>query len=111
MSHQKVYSEVVYTITPISLVEIDKLIEALDRNEYNDENYYREVLKNWRNGDFTNAIEVHNKIWEEDAGEVGKATRFRTAEEENQFVQKHFSGYIESHVNEKGYEIICGIGE
>ena len=51
----------------------------------------------------------NNKIWEEEEGEIGKATRLRTIEEEKAFVQEHFSGYIESHKNEKDFEIIYGI--
>lgn len=42
---------------------IDSLISALEKSDSNEEvEYYKEVLSKWKDGDFSNAVEVHNKL-------------------------------------------------
>lgn len=52
----------------VTLENIDLGIEMLKDNEY-----IVQALNKWKEGDFTNAIEVHNYCWEILEGDKGKA--------------------------------------
>lgn len=55
-------------------IEIDKgfLNETVPLLKGKDDYLYKELLK-WNNLDFSNAVEVHNYVWEKLGGTVGKA--------------------------------------
>ncbi|MFY9533373.1 DUF6241 domain-containing protein, partial [Clostridium sp.] len=55
-------------------IEIDKgfLIETVPLLKGKDDYLYKELLK-WDDLDFSNAVEVHNYVWEKLGGTVGKA--------------------------------------
>lgn len=86
MTHQKVYADQKWGFTPITEEQIDKMLRTLDKVDYENEEFYRETLTFWKNGDFSNAVEVHNRIWEWQGGEIGKATRLLTPEEEQDYL-------------------------
>ncbi|WP_416826451.1 DUF6241 domain-containing protein [Ectobacillus polymachus] len=44
----------------------------------------------WKKGDFSNSVDVHNKIWNWQGGNIGAATRLLTADEENRFIAENF---------------------
>lgn len=91
MTHQKVHSEFKQGAFEMNEENINALLLALDRSESNDEiKYYKEVLNKWKDGDFSNAVEVHNKLWLEQGGTIGKAERLLTPEEEQDFVERNF---------------------
>lgn len=66
------------------------MLSILDQAEYDEEAYYREVLTSWKNGNFLNSIDVHNKIYREQDGNTGFATRLLESEEEREFVENKF---------------------
>lgn len=90
MTHQKVYANDKWGALETNEENITMMLSLLDENEYEDEDYYREVLTTWKDGDFSNAVEVHNKIWRAQDGSIGKAKRLLTPEEEQLFVKNNF---------------------
>ncbi|EDP67232.1 hypothetical protein CAT7_05270 [Carnobacterium sp. AT7] len=91
MTHQKVYAEYKFEVYELSEEHIDSLLSALKESNSNEEvEYYKEVLNKWKDGDFSNAVEVHNKVWLEEGGTIGKAERLLTPEEEQDFVERNF---------------------
>lgn len=92
MTHSKVYAEDKWgEARPISQENIDRLLEVVEASDFKDRAYYRRTLEEWRDGDFVNAVDVHNKIWHLHGGTIGKATRLMTQEEEAAYIQAHFS--------------------
>lgn len=90
MTHQKVYAEDESGAIEASVQNINALLAILDETDFADKEYYREVLIMWKDGDFSNAVEVHNKIWKDQGGHSGKAERLLTPEEEKEFVENNF---------------------
>lgn len=91
MTHQKVYAEFKQGAHEMNEENINALLLALERSVSNDEiEYCKEVLSKWKDGDFSNAVEVHNKLWLEQGGTIGKAERLLTPEEEQEFVENNF---------------------
>lgn len=91
MTHQKVYAQFKQGAYEMSEENIDSLISALEKSDSNEEvEYYKEVLSKWKDGDFSNAVEVHNKLWLEQGGTIGKAERLLTPEEEKTYVEANF---------------------
>lgn len=88
MTHQKVKASQKWGFTLMTPERIDYLLEALDEKEFEHEELYREILTEWKNGDFSNAVEAHNTIWDMQGGNVGKAKRLLTPEEERQYLEK-----------------------
>jgi len=48
------------------------------------------IVGKWKEGNFDSIVEVHNYLWGEQNGNVGKATGVLTPEEEAQFVKLNF---------------------
>lgn len=91
MTHSKVYAEDKWgEARPISQENIDSLLAVVAASDFKDRAYYRRTLEEWQDGDFMNAVDVHNKIWHLHGGTIGKATRLMTQEEENAYIQAHF---------------------
>lgn len=92
MTHQKVSADVKWgsiEITPESVAIMVALLER-DGGKYKEEEYYWEVLNDWKVGNFSNAVHVHNTIWNWHNGTVGEAKRLFTPEEEEKFVLNNF---------------------
>lgn len=87
MTHQKVDAEQKWGFTPNTPEQIDKMLKILDEADYEHEKFYREALEAWKKGDFSNAVEVHNTIWNWQNGNIGKATRLLTPEEEQDYLK------------------------
>lgn len=92
MTHQKVAAKDKWGAIEMTPKNIENLMAIIKTNEgyYKYADYYLEVLSRWQKGDFTNAVEVHNYIWELNGGTVGRATGLLDAEEEQAFISKHF---------------------
>lgn len=86
MTHQKVYADVKRGFLKITPERIDEMLKMLDQTNYEREDTYRQWLTKWKAGDFSNAVEVHNSLWQWDNGEIGKATRLLTPEEEQRYI-------------------------
>ncbi|WP_040608720.1 DUF6241 domain-containing protein [Salinicoccus carnicancri] len=85
MTHQKVYAEEKWGYAPITEESIDKMLEILEKSEYTHQEFYKKSLIAWKDGDFSNAVKVHNVIWNNKGGNVGKAERLLTPKEEMEF--------------------------
>ncbi|WP_129727604.1 DUF6241 domain-containing protein [Ectobacillus funiculus] len=88
MTHQKVVANEKWTFTLMSSKNIKSTIEIVEKNKDHLTHYdfYMEALKKWEQGDFSNCVEVHNQVWEWEGGNIGKATRLATAEEEKAYL-------------------------
>lgn len=60
-------SEVTPSTIDIALKGVDKIKDDYDRM------HLRNSLRKWKDGDFSNAVDVHNYVWEMLGGNVGKA--------------------------------------
>lgn len=93
MSHQKVEAEVKWGHEQITQAKIDRLLEIAKNDviTYVNQDLYIDILERWSVGDFSNAVEDHNAIWELQGGKEstnsGKATRLLTAAEEEAYIQ------------------------
>ena len=90
MTHQKVYAEDKWGAFEMKEENINMLLSVLDETEMENEDSYREILNKWKNGDFSNSVEVHNSIWSSNEGDIGKAERLATPEEEKTYVEDNF---------------------
>lgn len=87
MTHQKVKAIPKWGALQITDETISQMLGVLDRADYEHEAFYRETLEAWEDGDFSNAVHVHNRIWEWQDGTIGKAERLLTPEEEAEFIK------------------------
>lgn len=85
MTHNKVYADVKFGSRPLTADSVAKLIEIVLANSYQDEKFYLETLSAWQEGNFSNAVDVHNTIWSWHGGTIGKATRLMTDQEEQEY--------------------------
>lgn len=76
MTHQHVVADKKWGNVPSSPENIENLLTIVQSNqdEYKYGEYYVEVLEQWKEEDFSNAMSVHNTIWQWHGGNVGKAT-------------------------------------
>lgn len=94
MSHQKVQSGAQWGHEQITQEKVDRLLAVCKMNDYKHNDLYIPILERWSKGDFSNAVDDHNKIWKihqggnEDA--PGKATRLSTPEEEGYYIKEYF---------------------
>lgn len=90
MSHSKVYAAdkwgQVRLITQANIAELLAIVEASD---FSEKAFYQRTLEDWQQGDFSNAVEVHNTIWNWHGGTVGKASRLMTPEEEKEYLDRN----------------------
>lgn len=90
MTHQKVFAATKWGAIQMTDENINKMLAILDETDYEDEEDYRDVLSEWKNGEFSNAVEVHNRVYREKDGNTGFATGLLTPEEEHKFIQASF---------------------
>lgn len=89
MTHQKVHAFAKWGVVQMTDETIDEMLRVLDEANYEHETFYRETLEAWMNGDFSNAVDVHNQLWEAQGGTIGKAKRLLTPEEEAEFIKNN----------------------
>lgn len=93
MSHQKVEAKVKWGHTQITQAKVDRLLEVCKMNDYKFNELYIPLLERWSKGDFSNAIEDHNAVWEmqggDDSTNSGRATRLLSAEEEQAYIENN----------------------
>ncbi|MGY4797413.1 DUF6241 domain-containing protein [Lysinibacillus fusiformis] len=94
MSHQKVQSGAQWGHEQITQEKVDRLLAVCKMNDYEHNDLYIPILERWSKGDFSNAVDDHNKIWklQQGGGEEapGKATRLSTPEEEGYYIKEYF---------------------
>jgi len=95
MSHQKVEAKVKWGHTQITQAKVDRLLAVVKMNDYKYKELYISILERWSKGDFSQAIDDHNSIWEMQGGDEsrnsGKATRLLTDEEEKEYVEHNLT--------------------
>ncbi|WP_338471846.1 DUF6241 domain-containing protein [Niallia sp. XMNu-256] len=91
MSHQKVRAEEKWGFIPLTMERVNRLIEVVNANQYEHEGVYLDILKRWKNNNFSHVDTDHNAVWSLQNGTVGKATGILTVEEEQQFIAKYYS--------------------
>ena len=74
-------------ITPDNIEIALKSIENINNNEARD--YLKKELTKWKNGDFANAVQVHNYVWHMLDGEIGIASSL-DEKEINKIKEKYF---------------------
>lgn len=92
MTHQKIKAtekrgEI--EMTEARIEEMQKILYA-NKDAYKNYDFYERSLAAWKEGDFSNAVSVHNTIWEWHNGTVGRATGLLSAEEEAAFLEERF---------------------
>ena len=71
---------------------IGNMLKIVKENydHYKHSDFYEKTLLSWQEGDFSNAVSVHNTIWNWHNGTVGRATGLMSAEQEAEYVEKNF---------------------
>jgi hypothetical protein len=93
MTHQKVYAAEKWGSSEITKDKIEKLYAVVQKRQFQDkeiQNILLGILKRWSKGDFSKAVSEHNEIWNYLDGNIGKATRLLTPQEELIYVERHF---------------------
>lgn len=92
MTHQKIVATEKRGAVEMSADNIDNMLKIVRANSaaYEHSAFYEETLTAWQQGDFSNAVAVHNTIWNWHKGTVGKATGLMSQAQEEAFVEKHF---------------------
>lgn len=92
MTHQKVKSKdgKKWGALQVTPDRVERLIEIVEANDYQHEDFYLETLKEWEAGNFENAVTVHNYIWNVKNGTIGEAERLLTPEEEAWYIKQNF---------------------
>ncbi|WP_223634512.1 DUF6241 domain-containing protein [Planococcus sp. 4-30] len=92
MTHQKIIADKkkgAIEMTPDNIDDLLTIVEA-NKDHYEHSDFYETTLTAWKQSDFSNAVHVHNTIWDWHGGTVGRATGLMTAEQERAFVEKHY---------------------
>ena len=89
MSHQKVKADQKWGAILLTHERVGILINVVKENEdrWEHPELYLDILNRWYTGDFSQADEDHNAIWELQGGSVGKATGLLNSWEEKEFIQ------------------------
>lgn len=92
MTHQKIIASKKKGAVEMTTENITDLLTIVTANKHHYEHgdFYETALTEWQQGDFSNAVNIHNTIWEWHKGNVGKATGLMSAEQEQDFVDQHF---------------------
>lgn len=92
MTHQKIIATEkrgAVEMTPENIKNMLKIVRE-NYDYYENGAFYEDTLAAWEQGDFSNAVSVHNTIWTWHNGTVGRATGLMSAEQEQEFVEDHF---------------------
>src|SRR5690606_14695244 len=66
MTHQKIEATEKRGMIEMTPERIDEMLKILRANEgaYDEYEFYEDTLTAWEQGNFSNAVKVHNTIWE-----------------------------------------------
>ena len=92
MTHQKITADKKRGAVEMSEENIGNMLKIVKENfdHYKHSDFYEKTLLSWQEGDFSNAVSVHNTIWNWHNGTVGRATGLMSAEQEAEYVEKNF---------------------
>ena len=93
MTHQKVKADKKWGASEITADKVKLLYKVIRNKEFKNSNNKQmllEILEPWTNQDFSKSVSAHNKIWSYQKGNIGKATRLLTPEEELDYIEEEF---------------------
>ncbi|ANU22530.1 DUF6241 domain-containing protein [Planococcus donghaensis] len=92
MTHQKIAASKKKGAVEMTPEHIEGLLTIVNAyaGDYKHSDFYLATLEKWKEGDFSNTVNVHNTIWDWHGGTVGRATGFMTPEQEQGFVERKF---------------------
>ncbi|MRH44172.1 hypothetical protein GH741_16135 [Aquibacillus halophilus] len=91
MTHQKVMAKHKWGSVEITRQRVEKIYAEIEKKEdFQNQAVILNLLSPWLEGNFDNAVEVHNQVWSIQDGTIGKASRLLTPEEEREYINKHF---------------------
>ncbi|TES47887.1 DUF6241 domain-containing protein [Shouchella lehensis] len=92
MSHGLVEAEQKWGKIQLTEERIEWLLDiaTVRADEFTHGSRYEQILLRWHEGDFSQAVEDHNFVWELWGGTIGKATRLLTPAEVDTYNDKHF---------------------
>ncbi|GAB3064360.1 hypothetical protein GCM10027156_13070 [Salinicoccus sesuvii] len=90
MTHQKVKATKKWGHLEITDERLEQKYETAKASNYVYRDFYMETLEAWMDGDFSNAVAVHNIIWNERNGTIGKATGLMSPREEMEYRNERF---------------------
>lgn len=74
LANTLIKAEYKWECTEVTPNTIEKALSGIDYIEDRYQRiYFRSSLESWKEGNFSNAIEVHNKVWSMLEGSVGEA--------------------------------------
>jgi len=73
MANTKIVADEVWGEDEINEERLNKVIMEVMKSSFNDKEKLLTMLHNWKTGNFNNAVEEHNYLWEKLGGTVGKA--------------------------------------
>ncbi|GMQ60461.1 hypothetical protein AN1V17_48610 [Vallitalea sediminicola] len=77
MANTKIVADEIWGEIEITEERVDYLITEVLVSEYSDRKKLLSILYNWKNKDFSCAVDEHNYLWEKLGGSVGKAYELR----------------------------------
>ncbi|MBC2683897.1 hypothetical protein HAU06_06945 [Bacillus toyonensis] len=86
MSHQKIGAEEKSGFLLITQERIKSLHNIVNNHKFISEVAYKEILRNWEKGDYSNAVSQHNKVWSLQYGQIGEALTILSPEEELAYI-------------------------
>ncbi|WJE55554.1 PRK06770 family protein (plasmid) [Bacillus cereus] len=89
MTHQKVLShekQGFIKMTPENIEEVRRMIDESNSGTLQHKEQYLKILTRWYEGDFSQAVEEHNLLWEWNNTSTGKAYELATPEQEEEYI-------------------------
>lgn len=86
MSHQKIGAEEKSGFLLITQERIKSLHNIVNNHKFISEVAYKEILRSWEKGDYSNAVSQHNKVWSLQYGQIGEALTILSSEEEVAYI-------------------------
>ncbi|WP_147536129.1 DUF6241 domain-containing protein [Bacillus marasmi] len=91
MTHQKVMADQKWGSSEITKDKVEMIYEVVKSKKASEiRSMLIDILEPWVKGDFSNAVEDHNRIWNYKDGNIGEATRLLTPIEEQEYIDKTF---------------------
>ncbi len=90
MVHQKVRAEKKWGKIPMHPDTIAQVYMVVKNSNFDNKATLLGILENWKDKDFSKAVNDHNYFWEYQDGTVGKATASLSISEEIAYVESNF---------------------
>ncbi|WP_110928859.1 DUF6241 domain-containing protein [Bacillus massiliglaciei] len=90
MTHQKVKAREKWGAVPMIPETIAAVQDVIKHTEFEHKQELLEIVKQWKAGDFSQAVQQHNYFWEIQGGNVGDAYGLMSEEEEKKYIIKNF---------------------